>query len=87
MTFLQCHHLLLVGLMPAAGHAKRLLLTKGGDGFGCPQTRVCVPEGVKKGEELLAAYIKPEAPRDLRRSHLLERYGFDCACPRCLSGK
>lgn len=50
------------------------------------QTRVCAEGGVQAGEELFAAYINPDAPRDVRRLHLLQHYGFDCHCPKCEAG-
>lgn len=50
------------------------------------QTYVCAEEGVPQGQELLAAYVNPEAPREQRRAHLRERYGFDCRCTRCMAG-
>jgi hypothetical protein len=48
-----------------------------------PQARVCAEGGVAKGHELYAAYVNPDAPREQRQAHLLERYGFICRCERC----
>ena len=38
---------------------------------------------VAEGDELMLAYTSVGEPRDERRRHLREYYGFDCACPRC----
>eukprot|EP00929_Paragymnodinium_shiwhaense_P074029 TRINITY_DN37857_c0_g1_i1.p1 TRINITY_DN37857_c0_g1~~TRINITY_DN37857_c0_g1_i1.p1 ORF type:complete len:507 (+),score=101.54 TRINITY_DN37857_c0_g1_i1:140-1522(+) len=41
---------------------------------------------IQAGEELCISYIDEDAPFEERREQLSE-YGFDCACPRCLSQK
>ncbi len=38
---------------------------------------------MEEGEELLVSYVNPMAPREGRRRHLWERYGFWCDCPKC----
>ena len=38
---------------------------------------------VAEGAELFASYVNPEAPRSVRRAHLLQRYGFECRCAKC----
>ena len=56
------------------------------DAYGCCCVHVREGMAVKEGEELLVAYINPEAPREVRRAHLLDRYGFECSCTRCEAG-
>eukprot|EP00928_Gymnodinium_smaydae_P036974 TRINITY_DN25742_c0_g9_i1.p1 TRINITY_DN25742_c0_g9~~TRINITY_DN25742_c0_g9_i1.p1 ORF type:complete len:531 (-),score=106.35 TRINITY_DN25742_c0_g9_i1:50-1642(-) len=40
---------------------------------------------LRKGEELLVAYINTNAPRTQRRKELLDGYWFTCRCDRCES--
>ncbi|GAX76364.1 hypothetical protein CEUSTIGMA_g3810.t1 [Chlamydomonas eustigma] len=56
------------------------------DEWGC--LVVYVREGihVAKGEELFASYIDPVIPRETRRQHLFDRYGFWCKCSACMEG-
>ncbi|KDD75917.1 hypothetical protein H632_c438p1 [Helicosporidium sp. ATCC 50920] len=45
-------------------------------------TRDVVP-----GEQLTICYVDETASRDVRRALLLENYGFECQCPRCVDGE
>ena len=35
------------------------------------------------GEELTISYVDFDIPRDARREHLRDAYGFWCNCPKC----
>jgi hypothetical protein len=53
------------------------------DAYGCLEVRVAPGRQVAEGEELLVSYVNTEAPREVRRRHLQERYGFLCGCEAC----
>jgi hypothetical protein len=45
---------------------------------------VIAKRGIKVGEELLASYVDPQAPYQIRQ-HELQGWGFGaCTCPRCI---
>lgn len=50
---------------------------------GADEKVVYAARDVEAGEELLTNYVDLFAPRAERRAALAERFGFDCACPRC----
>ncbi|PRQ44392.1 putative histone-lysine N-methyltransferase chromatin remodeling SET family [Rosa chinensis] len=41
---------------------------------------------VDEGEELRICYIDASMDHDARQSFLSQGFGFQCNCPRCLSG-
>lgn len=49
----------------------------------CCTAQVRAGMTVAEGSELFASYVNPEAPRRVRRAHLLQRYGFECCCNKC----
>jgi hypothetical protein len=56
------------------------------DEWGCLVVYIREGMTVAKGEELFASYLNPETPRESRRQHLLDRYGFWCKCSACMEG-
>lgn len=42
---------------------------------------------IKPGEELFDSYISCNVPREERQKLLKSRYGFDCACSKCIQEK
>ena len=57
-----------------------------GTGGGGPRLHFHATRSVRKGEELVIAYVDVELDRAARRQHLLFNYGFGCDCPKCAAG-
>ena len=59
-------------------------MCKGDDGL---VHRFIACRSIESGDEITHSYVDASEPRELRRSKLHDRYGFDCGCQRCQQEK
>lgn len=56
-------------------------------GFDGEEIFVKAVRPIKKNEQIFVSYIDTTTPNEVRRKELIERYFFDCQCPKCAKGK